>query len=109
MVRMGIVFLCASSMAVMLGFGIVGPILPQYILTFDATYMVAGLVISAFPLARMCFNFPAGILADRIGRRRPLSIGIATSRSPLSFVDSPRASMSSSSSDSYMGLAHPCL
>ena len=78
MVRMGIVFLCASSMAVMLGFGIVGPILPQYILTFDATYMVAGLVISAFPLARMCFNFPAGILADRIGRRRPLLIGIAT-------------------------------
>jgi DHA1 family multidrug resistance protein-like MFS transporter len=75
---MEIVFLCASSMAVMLGFGIVGPILPQYILKFDATYTVAGLVISAFPLARMCFNFPAGILADRIGRRRPLLIGIAT-------------------------------
>ncbi len=78
MVNREIVFLCASSMAMMLGFGIVGPILPQYILTFNTTYTMAGLVISSFPLARMCFNFPAGILADRIGRRRPLLIGIAT-------------------------------
>jgi len=76
MVKKEVVFLCGSSMAVMLGFGIVGPILPQYILTFNASYTLAGLVISAFPLARMLFNFPSGILADRIGRRRPLLLGI---------------------------------
>ena len=64
-------------MAVMLGFGIVGPILPQYVLTFNVSYTLAGLVISAFPLARMLFNFPSGILADRIGRRRPLLLGIS--------------------------------
>ena len=51
-------------MAVMLGFGIVGPILPQYVLTFNVSYTLGGLVISAFPLARMLFNFPSGILAD---------------------------------------------
>lgn len=61
----------------MLGFGIVGPILPQYVLTFNVSYTLAGLVISAFPLARMLFNFPSGILADRIGRRRPLLLGIS--------------------------------
>ncbi len=71
-----IVFLCGSSMAVMLGFGIVGPILPQYVLTFNVSYTLAGVVISAFPLARMLFNFPSGIFADRYGRRRPLLLGI---------------------------------
>lgn len=76
MVNREIVFLCGSSMAVMLGFGIVGPILPQYVLTFDVSYTLAGVVISAFPLARMLFNFPSGILADRYGRRRPLLLGI---------------------------------
>jgi MFS family permease len=63
-------------MAVMLGFGIVGPILPQYVLTFNVSYTLAGMVISAFPLARMLFNFPSGILADRYGRRHPLLLGI---------------------------------
>ncbi len=76
MVKKEIFFLCGSSMAVMLGFGIVGPILPQYVLTFNASYTLAGFVISAFPLARMLFNFPSGLLADRIGRRRPLLLGI---------------------------------
>jgi MFS family permease len=75
-VKREILFLCGSSMAVMLGFGIVGPILPQYVLTFNVSYTLAGLVISAFPLARMLFNFPSGILADRYGRRRPLLLGI---------------------------------
>lgn len=60
----------------MLGFGIVGPILPQYVLTFNVSYTLAGVVISAFPLARMLFNFPSGIFADRYGRRRPLLLGI---------------------------------
>jgi MFS family permease len=77
MVKKEILFLCGSSMAVMLGFGIVGPILPQYVLTFNVSYTLAGIVISAFPLARMLFNFPSGILADRIGRRRPLLLGIS--------------------------------
>jgi MFS family permease len=76
MVNREIIFLCGSSMAVMLGFGIVGPILPQYVLTFDVSYTLAGVVISAFPLARMLFNFPSGIFADRYGRRRPLLLGI---------------------------------
>jgi DHA1 family tetracycline resistance protein-like MFS transporter len=75
-VKREIVFLCGSTMAVMLGFGIVGPILPQYVLTFHVSYTFAGLVISAFPLARMLFNFPSGIFADRYGRRRPLLLGI---------------------------------
>lgn len=77
MAKKEILFLCGSSMAVMLGFGIVGPILPQYVLTFNVSYTLAGLVISAFPLARILVNFPAGILADRIGRRRPLLLGIS--------------------------------
>jgi len=76
LVKREIVTLCSSTIAVMLGFGVVGPILPQYILSFGTTYTMAGIVVSAFPLARIFSNLPSGILADRIGRRKTLLIGI---------------------------------
>jgi DHA1 family multidrug resistance protein-like MFS transporter len=76
LVKKEIIFLCSSTIAVMLGFGVVSPILPQYILTFGVTYTMAGITVSAFPLARMFLNFPSGILTDRVGRRKILLIGI---------------------------------
>jgi multidrug resistance protein len=60
----------------MLGFGVVGPILPQYILTFGVSYTIAGLAVSAFPMARMFSNFPSGILVSRIGKRKTFLTGI---------------------------------
>jgi MFS family permease len=60
----------------MLGFGVVGPILPQYILTFGVSYTIAGFAVSVFPMARMFSNFPSGILVSRIGRRKTLLTGI---------------------------------
>jgi MFS family permease len=53
----------------------VGPVLPRFALEFGVTVAEVGLLISAFTLARMCLNFPAGSLSERIGRRGVLLAG----------------------------------
>jgi multidrug resistance protein len=60
---------CTSTMLVMLGQGIVGPILPLYAKSFGVSAAAIGLTLSVFAAARMIFNIPSGILADRWGRK----------------------------------------
>lgn len=59
----------------MLGAGLVGPILSPYARAFGVSYAAAGLVISAFGIARVFIDLPAGFLADKIGRRKLLVAG----------------------------------
>ncbi|WP_410969067.1 MFS transporter, partial [Salmonella sp. SAL4444] len=47
----------------------VGPVLPQFALDFGVTVAEVSLLISAFTLARVLLNFPAGVLTERVGRR----------------------------------------
>ena len=60
---------CASTALVMLGQGLVGPILPLFAKTFDVSTAAIGASLSAFALARLLFNVPSGLAADRWGRR----------------------------------------
>lgn len=60
---------------VFLNWHIVVGVLPRYALEFGVTLAAAGLLISAFTAARICLNFPAGVLTDRIGRRPLLLTG----------------------------------
>ena len=53
------------------------PLLPMIRRDFDLDYTQAGLVISAFTLAYGLSQLPAGWLADYIGRRIMITIGIA--------------------------------
>ena len=64
------------AFAVALGYGIAAPALPVYARTFGVSAFVAGTVISGFALMRLLSAGPSGLLVDRFGERRIMSIGI---------------------------------
>lgn len=61
---------------VMLGFGIIAPILPLYARSFGVSYQTASLLISVFPFARLIFDPVAGPIIDRYGERRSAIVGV---------------------------------
>lgn len=71
-----VLIISTSVFLVMLGAGIIGPVLPKYAGSFGVSYAVVGLTISAFGLARIIFDVPSGSLSDRVGRRPLIVSGI---------------------------------
>ncbi len=69
--------LTGITFCVMLGVGLVSPILPLYAQGFGVSYVAIGTFISVFPLVRFFANVPAGVLADRWGERRVATLGPA--------------------------------
>jgi MFS transporter, DHA1 family, multidrug resistance protein len=61
---------------VMVGFGVVIPVLPVFVRSFDVGYTEVGAVISAFALMRLVASPFCGKLIDRGGERTILAIGI---------------------------------
>ena len=61
---------------VMLGFGIIAPILPLYARSFGVSYQTASLLISVFAFARLIFDPIAGPIIDRYGERRSAIVGV---------------------------------
>lgn len=68
-----ILAICGSTVLVMAGQGMTGPILPLFARSFGVSTAVVGLTITVFALARLVLNLPAGAWADKRGRR-PLLI-----------------------------------
>lgn len=66
----------ALAFLVMLGFGVVLPILALYARSFGVGYGSAGLFISAFALVRLGADLAAGPLVDRFGERRAAASGM---------------------------------
>jgi MFS family permease len=64
------------SSFVILGLNIISPVLPQYALSFSIPVALVGWVVSAFALARVVIDIPAGFLADRFGRKRNMVLGL---------------------------------
>lgn len=54
---------------VMAGQGVVAPVLPLFADSFDVSTAMVGATVTAFGLARLITNVPAGLFADRNGRR----------------------------------------
>src|SRR5947208_5548575 len=64
------------TFVVMLGFGIIAPILPLYARSFGVGYGAAGLLISAFAFTRLLFDLVAGPIVDRYGERAAVTGGL---------------------------------
>jgi len=59
----------------MMGIGLVSPVLPQYARTFGGSITMVGLLIATFGIARLVVDIPAGRLTDWVGRRAVLIAG----------------------------------
>ena len=71
-----VLVLGAVAFFVMLGFGVVIPVLPVFVRDFGVGYLEVGAVVSAFALARLAMTPFTGTLIDRIGERTMLAVGI---------------------------------
>ncbi|MFC1952158.1 MFS transporter [Chloroflexota bacterium] len=67
--------LCIQTVIMMLGMGLVSPILPQYARSFGVSITMVGLLITGFGVARLIVNIPVAGVADRWGRRFLLIAG----------------------------------
>ena len=64
-----LVVLCGATFLVMAGQGVVSPIIPLYASDFGVSATMVGLTLTVFAFARLILNVPAGLIADRYGRR----------------------------------------
>ena len=64
-----------STGFIMLGHGIMTPVLPQFCDMLGCSGLELGAAISAFGLARLVLNVPVSIGADRFGRKPLLVAG----------------------------------
>lgn len=64
-----------GTFVIMLGFGILYPILPLYARSFGVGYDAVGLLAASFALTRLVFDLVAGRVVDRIGERRTATAG----------------------------------
>lgn len=64
-----LIAICVSTVMVMAGQGVISPVLPIYADSFGVSTAMIGATVTAFGLARLVTNVPAGVFADRRGRR----------------------------------------
>jgi MFS transporter, ACDE family, multidrug resistance protein len=65
----------AGTFVIMLGFGILSPVLPSYARSFGVGYDAVGLLISAFSFARLISDPFVGRFIDRYGERAMTTLG----------------------------------
>jgi MFS family permease len=53
------------------------PVVPLLVADFDITYAEAGLLLTVFFVMYSVFQLPAGLVADRVGKKRVLVLGLA--------------------------------
>lgn len=66
-----------ATFVVMLGYGILSPVLPLYARSFGVGYDAVGLLVSAFAMTRLVFDLVAGPLVTRYGERAVVTAGAA--------------------------------
>ncbi|TQL47879.1 putative MFS family arabinose efflux permease [Homoserinimonas aerilata] len=71
-----VIVLGVIAFFVMVGFGVVVPVLPVFVRSFNVGYTEVGAVVAAFALMRLLVTPFVGRLIDRGGERTVLAIGI---------------------------------
>jgi MFS family permease len=71
------VAIAVATAVVMLGQGVISPVLPLYLKDLDASVASAGIVVGAFGISRIFLNVPAGMLGEKYGRTALMSAGLA--------------------------------
>ena len=67
----------ALVVLVMIGNGMVVPMMAIYARDFDVSAMLVGLMVSLFGVGRLVANLPAGVASERLGRKPLLCLGTA--------------------------------
>lgn len=70
-----LLMITVSTVLVMMGQGVISPVLPLLAQKFGVGAAAIGLTLTSFGLARLVLNIPMGIAADRYGRRMLLVSG----------------------------------
>ena len=74
---------------IMAGNGLVSPMLPIYAAQFGLSGTLIGSIVTLFAVGRLIANFPAGMLAQRFGRRPLLcggSVGLPGTRHSMAHL-----------------------
>ncbi len=66
-----------GTFVIMLGYGILSPVLPNYARSFGVGYDAVGVLVAAFSLTRLVFDPIVGRLIARYGERRMTTLGAA--------------------------------
>jgi DHA1 family multidrug resistance protein-like MFS transporter len=74
--RRNLIVLFFTLVVVMLGFGMMIPILPYYVDSFGASGSSLGLLMATYALMQLLFAPVWGSLSDRVGRRPILLLGV---------------------------------
>ncbi|HOK58861.1 MAG TPA: MFS transporter [Methanothrix sp.] len=73
-----IIPLYLSVFVSVLGFSLVAPVFPLYVLNLGATHLMLGIIISVYGAVQLLTQVPAGRLSDLRGRKPVLLIGLLT-------------------------------
>src|SRR4030043_430652 len=65
--------------SIMVGMSLSGSFLPLLAADLDPSGLLVGMVVSAWFISRIFIELPAGIISDRLGRRRLFLAGVGLS------------------------------
>ena len=61
-----------------LGFSLIAPFFPRYVMDMGASYTMLGFIVSIYGAVQLLTQIPIGRLSDQMGRKKILLLGLAT-------------------------------
>ncbi|MBN1234600.1 MAG: MFS transporter [Methanotrichaceae archaeon] len=61
-----------------LGFSLIAPFFPRYVMDLGASYSMLGFIVSIYGAVQLLTQIPMGRLSDQVGRKKIMLLGLAT-------------------------------